>query len=81
MRQFGPNSDNSGEEESKVGVELKGGFIFQGEGITVSKALSFQRVVTPDIMICTLLERVGLEPSQLVSICTGVTFSDMRIHM
>ena len=47
MRPFGPNSDNSGEGESKVGVELKGGFIFQGEGITVSKALSFQRVVTP----------------------------------
>lgn len=47
MRQFGPNCDNSGERESKVGVELKGGFIFQGEGITVSKALSFQRVVTP----------------------------------
>lgn len=47
MRQFGPNCGNSGEGESKVGVELKGGLIFQAEGITVCKALSFQKVFPP----------------------------------
>lgn len=46
MRQFGANCGNSREGESKVGVVLKGGLVFQAEGITVSKALSFQRVVT-----------------------------------
>ena len=46
MEQHGPSCGYSGEGETRVGVELKGGLIFQAEGIILSKALSLQGSVT-----------------------------------
>lgn len=69
MVECGSSYGNSGEGESKVGVELKGRLACRAGGITLSKASSPQ-----GIMIFT--------PSKLtwhVFICAGLTFSHMSV--
>lgn len=70
-----------GRERARLGWSLREGLYSRERELLSPRHCLSKEWSLQDIMICTLLERVGLEPSQLVSICTGVTFSDMRIHM